>query len=175
MHISGWNYPISTEGLDETFFLRSTSCWGWATWGRAWKFFDKDPQYLVETFTKKDRSDFDFNVNAGMWSQVTGNLSGKLNTWAVFWYAAVFKVNGLCLHPSNSLVKNIGHDGSGLHCGTSDIFDVTLSDKSMPHFSDDITENSKAMGRIQKFFLNNRKSFFDRVINKIFRMCGNSR
>ena len=175
MHISGWNYPISSESLDETFFLRTTSCWGWATWGRAWKFFDKDPQNLVETFTKKDRSDFDFNVRAGMWSQVTGNLSGKLNTWAVFWYATVFKLNGLCLHPSNSLVKNIGHDGSGVHCGTSDIFYATLSDKSVAHFSDDITENTKAMGRIQKFFLNNKKSFFDRVINRLFRMCGNSR
>jgi GT2 family glycosyltransferase len=175
MHISGWNYPINTEGLDETFFLRTSSCWGWSTWKRAWKFFDKDPQNLVDTFTKKNRSDFDFNVKAGMWSQVTENLSGKLNTWAIFWYATVFKVNGLCLHPSNSLVKNIGHDGSGVHCEASDTYHVTFSDKSVAHFSDDITENSKAMGRIQKLFLSNRKSFFDKVINRLFRMFGNSR
>ena len=169
MHISGWNYPINTEGLPQTVFLRATSCWGWATWSRAWQFFDKNPQKLLETFTKKDRYNIDFNGTAGMWSQVTGNLSGKLNTWAIFWYASVFKVNGLCLHPTNSLVENIGHDGSGVHCGASDLYNVVLSDKSVAHFSDDITESSITMDRIQRSLLSNKKSLFKRVLNKLTR------
>jgi len=172
MHISGWNYPINTDGLPETIFLRGTSCWGWATWGRAWQNFEKNPQELSETFSKEDRYKLDYDGAAGMWSQVTGNLSGKLNTWAIFWYASVFKVNGVCLHPATSLVENIGHDGSGVHCGASDMYNVVLSDKSVAHFSDDVMENSIAMDRIKKFLLSAKKSLFERVINKLFRVCG---
>ena len=175
MHVSGWNYPINTDGLPETIFLRGTSCWGWATWSRSWQFFKKNPQKLSETFTKEDRYKLDYDGAAGMWSQVTGNLSGKLNTWAIFWYASVFKMGGLCLHPTNSLVENIGHDGSGEHCGASDMYCNTLSDRPVTQFSDDITENTIAMDRIKRFLIGNMKSLFERVINKLFRICGYSR
>jgi len=172
MHISGWNYPINTTGLPKTVFLRGTSCWGWATWSKAWQFFEKNPQELSDTFTKEDRYKLDYDGTAGMWSQVAGNLSGKLNTWAIFWYTSVFKMNGVCLHPATSLVENIGHDGSGEHCGASDIYSNLLSNKPVTQFSDDITENTITMDRIKKFLLSNKKSFFERVINKIFRMWG---
>ena len=43
MHISGYIYPINKAALPSTFFLLGkTSCWGWATWKRAWKYFDND-------------------------------------------------------------------------------------------------------------------------------------
>ncbi|MFT6127433.1 MAG: hypothetical protein ACJAVA_001923 [Flavobacteriaceae bacterium] len=41
MCISGWNYPIDASDLLGTVFLRGTSCWGWATWTRAWQYFEK--------------------------------------------------------------------------------------------------------------------------------------
>lgn len=169
MHISGWNYPINTQDLPETIFLRSTSCWGWATWQRAWQFFEKNPQKLFVTFTKTDRYQFDYDGSADMWSQVTGNLDGKLNTWAIFWYATVFKKGGLSLHPTNSLVENIGHDGSGVHCGLSDIYHNTLFNRKISHFSNEITENNIAIDRIKNFLLRNKKGFFERVVNKFLK------
>jgi hypothetical protein len=39
-------------------------------------------------------------------------------------------------------------------------------------FSDDMVESAVAMSRIKSFLLSNRKSFFERAINKIFRMIG---
>jgi hypothetical protein len=169
MHVSGWNYPINTDDLPETIFLRGASCWGWATWSRAWQFFDKNPQKLSETFTKEDRYKLDYDGTAGMWSQVMGNLSGKLNTWAVFWYVSVFKNNGLCLHPIKSLVTNIGHDSSGTHCGASDMYSNLLSNNLVTQFSDEITENTITMDRIKRFLLGNKKSLFKRVLNKLTR------
>ena len=47
------------------------------------------------------------------------NKQGKINTWCIFFYATMFLNNGLCLYPTKSLVRNIGHDGSGTHCATS--------------------------------------------------------
>ena len=42
MHISGYIFPIDKTGLPETFFYRSPSCWGWATWKRAWTHFERN-------------------------------------------------------------------------------------------------------------------------------------
>ena len=172
MHISGWNYPIDTSELPETIFLRGTSCWGWATWNRAWQRFEKNPEKLSEIFTKSDRYKFDYDGSAGMWSQVTGNLSGKMNTWAIFWYATVFKSEGLCLHPSKSLVDNIGHDGSGVHCGIDDMYSATICDEQVTGFSDEITESAMAMDRIRSFNFKHKKIFLVRVVNKLLKIIG---
>src|ERR1700724_1178578 len=39
--IHGYVYPVKGE-LPETFFIRGTDCWGWATWDRAWSCFNSD-------------------------------------------------------------------------------------------------------------------------------------
>ena len=41
---------------------------------------------------------------------------GFIGTWDILWYAIVFLKNGLCLFPRKSLVRNIGHDETGVHC-----------------------------------------------------------
>ena len=60
-----------------------------------------------------------FNLDGAYdyWAQLMANHEGRLKTWAVYWYASVFARNGLCLHPRQSLVQNIGFDGSGENCG----------------------------------------------------------
>jgi hypothetical protein len=46
-------------------------------------------------------------------------LAGRVNSWAIRWYLAAFLFNGLTLYPRQSLISNIGFDGSGTHCGAS--------------------------------------------------------
>lgn len=172
MHISGWNYPINTTDLNETFFLRGASCWGWATWKRAWQFFEKNPQKIVESFTKLDRYKFDYDNSIDMWSQVTDNLTGRKSTWAIFWYASVFKKGGLCLHPSTSLVENVGNDGSGENCGKTDLYMTVLYDKPVTHFLSNPVEDVVAMDRIKSFLFSNKKTLLERALNKIFKVLG---
>ena len=43
-------------------------------------------------------------------------IKGKNNSWAIRWHASAFLNNKLTLYPKNSLVKNIGIDGSGINC-----------------------------------------------------------
>lgn len=48
MHVSGFFLPVRKPNrLPETFFYNQASCWGWATWDRAWKFFDTDSERLL--------------------------------------------------------------------------------------------------------------------------------
>ncbi len=168
-HISGWNYPIETEGLEDVFLWRVMNCWGWATWADRWKYYEKNIDKIIESFSEQDIYRFNLDGIHNFWEQVIGNKKGEINTWAIFWYATIFKNNGLCLNPSQTFVKNIGHDGSGVHCDKIDLYNCKISVKPEFNFTTNIKENSIAVERIKSFYKSHKKSFFVRSINKIYR------
>jgi hypothetical protein len=169
-HISGWNYPINTKGLENDVFLwRVMNCWGWGTWKNRWKFFEKDTDELLASFTKEDIKRFNLDGVENFWGQVLANRDKKINTWAIYWYATIFKQNGLCLNPTQTFVENIGHDGSGIHCGIEDSYRSVLNIKDSIKFSTNIKESFVAVEKIKDFYKNKKKSLFVRAINKISR------
>jgi len=172
MHISGYVYPIDNKGLEDTFFIKPTTCWGWATWSRAWKYFKKDAEYYIKVFDKKMIKDFNINNSYDYFSQIVANQKGELNTWAIFWYASVYLNNGLSLHPKESFVKNIGHDGKGVHCEKTSIFDVTLNENYPIKFAKEIKENKEARKRLEEYFNKIAPSFLKKIIIKILKKVG---
>lgn len=167
MHISGYMYPIKKEGLPDTFFLKPTSCWGWATWERAWKFFERNPQKQITALSKEQIKDFNLNNSYDYWAQVVLNYKGKLYTWAIFWYLSVYLRGGLSLHPRESLTKNIGTDGSGTHfSGETSIFDVELTDKDSWEFPEEIMEHPLARRRLEDYFNKIKPPFWRRIASK---------
>jgi hypothetical protein len=169
MHISGYMFPIDAKGLPETFFYRSASCWGWATWSRAWSNFRRDSPKLIHDFSKGDISRFNIDDAYDFWSQIKENQKRRIETWAIFWYASVFQKKGLCLHPSQSLIQNIGHDNSGAHCKKTNVFTGPLRTDPVEYFEPVIEENVEAVARLRSYFRAIRPSFFSRVRSKISR------
>jgi hypothetical protein len=53
-------------------------------------------------------------------------------------------------------VSNIGHDGSGVHSGINEIYNVSIHPQPVKHFPELIAENVEAYNLI-KAFLENRK------------------
>ena len=175
MHISGYVFPIGndsskengTEKEKETFFIAPTTCWGWATWKRSWQFFNPDSTALLSQFSETMIQDFNLNGGTDYFNQLTLNHLGKLKTWAVFWSASVFLKKGLSLHPTRSLTINIGHDGTGEHCSTTDQFNVVLSEKRITGFETQIEESSFFREKIEQFLKSLKPSLFTRIRNKI--------
>jgi hypothetical protein len=165
MSITGYTFPIDNTKLKQTFFLKILGCWGWATWDRAWQHFEKNSKYLVNNFTKDDIHRFNLESSFDFWSQVKLNESGAINTWAIFWYASMFLKNGLSLFPSISMVKNIGNDGTGVHCGKTDIFYTELGNTQITYFETNVIENITARDRTSKFLLNTKPSFLSSCYN----------
>jgi len=169
-HISGWNYPIEVDGKEDIFFWRVMNCWGWATWADRWQYFEKDIEKLIRTFSKDDIKRFNLDGYENFWSQIIANKEARINTWAIFWYATIFQNNGFCLNPSQTFVENIGHDGSGIHCGESKLYKTDISHINKVHFFLDIQENKGKVNLIKKFYKSQNRPFFVRVINKIGRI-----
>jgi hypothetical protein len=116
MHVSGYTLPVESS-LPSTFFYNTNTCWGWGTWRRAWVYFNNDAQYLLSAIDSKGlKRKFNLEDSYPFYNHLEANIDGRLNTWAVKWYASFFLLDGLSLHPYPSLVNNIGHDGTGVHC-----------------------------------------------------------
>lgn len=169
--ITGFAYPLKTvNNINNTFFLKDEGCWGWATWRRAWSYFEKDTNKLIQTFTKEMINTFNFEGSMDFWSQVIQNKQGKIDSWAIYWYATVFLNNGLYLHPKNSFVQNIGLDGSGVHCTESCDFDTVVTDNYDILFERDIKESELARKHHIDYYNSLKVPLLKRVTNKVKRI-----
>ena len=121
--IHAWCGKINMKITQEqTFFLKGADCWGWATWRRNWNLFNYDARDLYNEINTKGLSDY-FNLfgSINYMGMLQEQIDGKIDSWAIRWQASMFLENKLCLHPVNSLIKNIGIDGSGTHCGIGNL------------------------------------------------------
>lgn len=168
-HISGWNYPIDPAGLGDAFFLRVMNCWGWATWADRWQHYEKNTDKLIAEFDRDMIRRFDLENSGVFWNQVLQNKQGRINTWAIYWYATIFKQGGLCLNPAISYIDNIGLDGSGTH-GSKQRHEhatVALNQKSLLNFPDLISENEAAIRQITHFYQKLKPSLARRIVGKL--------
>ncbi|KQS41276.1 glycosyltransferase [Pedobacter sp. Leaf194] len=163
MHIGAYMYPIKAESLPQSFFYRAATSWGWATWARAWKHFEPNIDTLLSQFDSKKKSAFSIDNTMNFWKQMQEFKNGKNNSWAIRWYASIFLKGGLTLNPSQSLVNNIGHDGSGVHSGINDIYNVIINPKPIVEFPEVIEENEQAYQVIKLFLANRKGSLWDRI------------
>ena len=167
MHIGAYMYPLKNNNLPQTFFYRAASSWGWATWARAWKNFEPDIDKIIEQFDADRKYRFSIDGTMNFWKQIREFKRGKNNSWAIRWYASIFLSDGLTLNPSESLVNNIGHDGSGIHSGTNNIYDVKISDRQVTQFPALIEENTDAYVYIRHFLKHRKGSLLQRIIRYI--------
>jgi len=150
--IHGYIYPI--DGLPKTFFLKGADCWGWATWKRAWDIFEPDGMKLLSQLeTEKSQKEADFNDSYAYTQMLKDQINGKNNSWAIRWYMSAFLKNMLTLYPGRSYVENIGNDGSGTHCASSDEFS-TNSYEMRRYKLDKIEVSESKIGRLktEEFF-----------------------
>jgi hypothetical protein len=62
--VHGYWYPTGAP-LPNTFFLRIASSWGWATWARAWRLFERDGTRLLTELRDRGLA-HDFDLDGAM-------------------------------------------------------------------------------------------------------------
>jgi acetyltransferase-like isoleucine patch superfamily enzyme len=153
MHISASNYDTAFTKLDDTFFLKVLSCNGWATWKRAWNFYNDDVLDHLVYFQADPLKSFEFDIEGAAYfmEQLRRNVSGDLNSWAVRWYASWLRAGGLSLFPKKSLLYNIGFDGSGENSGIGRSFLAEQTDY-IHVVKNQIEENKTARTLVSEFW-----------------------
>ncbi|MES2651537.1 MAG: glycosyltransferase [Bacteroidota bacterium] len=163
MHIGAYMYPLANQNLPESFFYRAATSWGWATWENAWQYFEPNIDVLMKAFDKPKKAAFSIEHTMNFWRQMRQFKKGKNNSWAIRWYASIFLKGGLTLNPSQSLVNNIGHDGTGVHSGINDIYNVIINPKPIQEFPSLVKENEEAYAAIKAFLQHRKGNMMSRI------------
>lgn len=133
--VSGYSWPIGLEkGQYDVYGCGRISSWGWGTWKDRWSIYGRDYDLLQELKQEEATS-----RSLALWGKdleetLVGNIRGSNDSWAVFWALNVIARNGICINPYESLIKNIGMDGTGVHCGVTDRFVVKCIDEKKESF-----------------------------------------
>jgi hypothetical protein len=170
--IHGYWYPVDRQ-LPETFFLRGASCWGWATWSRAWRLFEPDGSKLLAELRRRNLTDlFDLDGAISYTQMLKNQIAGKVDSWAIRWHAAMFLADRLQLSPGHSLVRNIGFDGTGTHTVESQAYSVEPSDIPIRVARIPLQESPEARAALVHYYQSTRRSIATRVFGRLRRMVG---
>ena len=165
--IHGYIYPVKVK-LPETFFLRGADCWGWATWKRAWQLFEPNSSKLLnEIKIRKLEYEFDLDGTTNNVKMLKNQISRKVDSWAIRWYASAFLKNKFTLFPGKSLLNNIGADGEGTHTKNTKAFESKLSQRAIRVEEIPAEENIHAKKAIENFFKKIRPNFIKRYFKII--------
>ncbi len=168
-HIQACDFTKDAS-LPDTFLIKWTGSWGWATWQRAWTHFNPDGKALLkELEDRKLTYRFDFNGRYGYTRMLRRQIEGKNNSWAIRWNASLFLADILSLNVGRSLVQNEGFDGSGTNCGGGGLYasDLYMGDIPVEKISP-IEENESARMAYVRYYARTN-SFFAKAIRRIKR------
>lgn len=109
---------------DDVFALQRFSAWGFATWREKFDPYGYElKQHGVYEFLRDKEQIRAFLRNGDdLLTKLMQELNNEVDALDIKLMYYVYKYNMLSVYPSKSLVQNIGHDGSGTHCGVSDRF-----------------------------------------------------
>lgn len=166
--IHGYIYPVEKKNLPNYFFIRGADCWGWATWKRAWRKYEKNPKTLLSRLKKTNQvKEFNFNNSKDYFKMLEKNLYSNNKSWAIQWYASAFLENMFTLYPKYTYVKNIGLDGSGKNTRIK----YSLNSKFGKNFKsskiNSVKDNIVARRKFEDFFRFNEKNILSKIYSKI--------
>ena len=136
MMISGDNFQFGRTTTEYSYyFSRYTHIWGWATWKRAWGYYDVGMK-LWPKFkdTNLLSSVLDDTKEATYWNRIFDKVyKGKIDAWSYQWLFACWLRDGLNIFPQVNLVSNIGFGDMGTHTkGKSEVANLKSKEVGFP-------------------------------------------
>lgn len=130
--LCGYLYPCPflREGT-APILLQRFCTWGWATWRDRWQGHDPD---LGRTVRELQKQRVRIEELAGDLAELCRSreyLENRVDIWSVPWALEHYSSSTYCVYPPDSMIDNIGFDGSGKNCVPSTAF-VTPRQASRP-------------------------------------------
>ena len=113
---------------NSAFFLKRFNPWGWATWKDRWKKHNFEIKSTIEQIKNNGSLD-NLPLDLKSYCENSEIINGKQDIWSLSWTLTHYLDNTLVLYPSHSLIENIGFDGSGVHCTTTNVFKTKHKNK----------------------------------------------
>lgn len=120
--VAGSNLVKGFNPRSSFHFSRFKSCWGWATWRRAWKNMDIDMTWRKDHLADViNNSGFNGEYNSKWNFQLRCIDNNYVSAWDWQWYFSLAAQNQLCIYPAVNLVTNIGNNAEATHTSFGEI------------------------------------------------------
>ena len=152
--VGGYTPPLPDEVLADypwnVYFIHRPETWGWATWRWAWQLYERD-------VTAAHQAALDRDMDLGQCGNdlpgyIQRKAEGTLDVWSPGWILALYLNDGYCAYPAHPLVRNIGFDGSGTHCGVSDKYDSRGENGEPERFPPGVVTNRRIEYTVKEFY-----------------------
>jgi len=121
--VTGNNFQNGqTRGEASYYFSKYNHVWGWATWRRAWRYYQGDLPFWPEWRSSKEWLQFaPDKVERRYWEEVFERVyANEIDTWDYPWMASVWFKGWLTATPNVNLVSNIGFGPDSTHTTSVD-------------------------------------------------------
>ena len=118
MSIAGTNIQFGKNRTPYSYyFSRYSMAWGWASWRRAWQYYDFDMKLWPEVRDSNLLTNILVDSKAVKdWTKTLQlTYEGRKNTWDYQWTFAGWMQNGLAIIPDTNLISNIGFIEESTH------------------------------------------------------------
>ena len=179
MVISGVNFQFGNKRTNDSYyFSRYMHCWGWASWRRAWQYYDvemklwpkiRDENWLQSVFAEASSINY--------WQKILqATYQGEINTWDYQWTFACWLQNGLTVLPNVNLISNIGFGVGSTHTEQAENLYANLPVEQMsfplshPQFiirdtqADSFTQNEHFGLNFGRRLLNKTQKIFNQLV-----------
>lgn len=147
--ITGDNFQDGIRrGESSYYFSKYNYIWGWATWKRAWMYYQVDLPFWPEWKSSLDwQKKLPDRVERRYWAKIFDRMyANQIDTWDYPWFACVWYHGGLTATPNVNLVCNIGFGADSTHTTQVDspLANITANTIGEITHQERIEQNSEA-------------------------------
>lgn len=119
---------------DSYYFSLYPHCWGWATWRRAWSWYDHSMTGWPEMRESRGLCNIlDGRGSVKYWTGIYDAVhADRIASWAYRWTYSLWRQSALTILPSVNMVRNIGLVGDGTHRFSTGQWWTGLDARGMP-------------------------------------------
>jgi hypothetical protein len=162
------------SNLHSYHFSCLSGIWGWATWRRAWKFYDYDMKLWNQSKETKFLSEYFPEKRHGLyWQDIFQKAyeDDKKTFWDYQWIFARWAQNGLGITPATNLISNIGFGPDATHTFSepSLLSNLIFDDLNFPITHPSIMVRDSDLDNLiqEKFFVKSEHILFNRIARKV--------
>jgi len=170
--IAGYCPPmkIPVEYKQDSFILHRFAPWGFAIWKDSYeKYFQKIDEDTFKNYFANKKFMKQLIEDSGEESLVGIKLDAQglldMGDAKMIFWQNVYKV--YTLYPRESLVKNIGQDGSGVHMGITDKWDTEIGRQKKFTFIENIQPDDNIRKSHKKFYSISKRNKLINILNQM--------
>ena len=164
--ICGYQLPFLNKRrkIVKNIFIKRFIPWGWATWKDRWVNYNEsllDIKNKLNNFNKK----IYLPIEMKKYLKNKRLLNNSADLWSINWAFLHYFTDTYCVYPNVSLIRNIGFDGSGVHCRYSNSFTVNNYEKYLTQvkITSKFLKKESYEKKFENYMLNN---FYKTILKK---------